>query len=169
MTKMSVRDLHNEIANHLGQISDLFVPGMKLTFMARMVGNNEADVVVSDDNEPEEMIAIVRRRFSLDAPVESVPIPTSTDMARLMLGLSYRYLQENAPENLAGAAPTQPKAQVESIDTPEFGERLADLIDAYRDELNGGPEQPYERARAALIDYIYAWAGSRAGDAVPAK
>jgi hypothetical protein len=73
------------------------------------------------------------------------------------------------PEALVkGAAPTQPKAQVgASIDTPEFCNLLGDLLECYRDELRGGPELRYEKARTALIAHIDAWAGSRAGDAVP--
>lgn len=35
----------------------------------------------------------------------AVPIPTSTDMARMMLALGHRYLKENAPEQLAQPAP----------------------------------------------------------------
>ncbi|MGZ3349639.1 MAG: hypothetical protein ACXU89_11910 [Xanthobacteraceae bacterium] len=65
MAKMSVQELHNEIAAALGQLSDLFVPGMKLSFIARMPGNDEADVLVSDDNRPEEMIALIQRRFEM--------------------------------------------------------------------------------------------------------
>lgn len=64
MAKMTAQELHNEIAAALGKLSDLFVPGMKLSFMARMPGNGEADVLVGDDNEPDEMIALINRRFS---------------------------------------------------------------------------------------------------------
>jgi len=64
MAKMTAQELHNEIAAALGKLSDLFVPGIKLSFMARMPGNGEADVLVGDDNEPDEMIALINRRFS---------------------------------------------------------------------------------------------------------
>jgi len=63
MAKMSVQELHSEIAHALGKLSDLFVTGMKLSFIARLPGNSEADVLVSDDNEADEMIALIRRRL----------------------------------------------------------------------------------------------------------
>jgi hypothetical protein len=63
--------------------------------------------------------------------------------------------------NLSGAAPTQPKAQG-SIDTPEFRALLADFGHNW---TNGDEAQ--KASRAALIDHIDAWAGSRAGDAAP--
>lgn len=61
MPKMSVDELHGEIADALERLSRLFVPGMKLTFIARMPGNGEADVLVSED-EMAEIIALVQRR-----------------------------------------------------------------------------------------------------------
>lgn len=63
MAKMSVQELHNEIAGSLEKLSDLFVSGMKLTFIARFPGNGEADVLVGDDNDAEEIIALIQRRF----------------------------------------------------------------------------------------------------------
>ncbi|TQK10192.1 Lar family restriction alleviation protein [Herbaspirillum sp. SJZ107] len=59
------------------------------------------------------------------------------------------------------AAPTQPKAQVGSIDTPEFSGLLADFGHNW---TNGDEAQ--KASRAAIIAHIDALAGSRAGDAV---
>lgn len=60
------------------------------------------------------------------------------------------------------AAPTQPKAQIGSIDTPEFRALVRKLLTAHNQMINGP-------AGTVLVAHIDAWAGSRAGDAVPAK
>jgi hypothetical protein len=41
-----------------------------------------------------------------------------------------------------------------SIDTAEFRNLLGDMLDAYRKELQGGPQRPYEKARAKFVAYI---------------
>jgi hypothetical protein len=61
MSKMTKQDLHEEICTGLTYLSRLFVPGMKLTFIARLPGNGEADVLVSDD-QMDEIIKLVQRR-----------------------------------------------------------------------------------------------------------
>ncbi len=62
-----VQRLHYQINDALEELSRLFVPGMKLTFIARKPGNDEADVLVGDDFEPDQLIALIRRRFSHEA------------------------------------------------------------------------------------------------------
>lgn len=47
---MRVEDLRLEIGGYLAEIAELFKPGMKLTFIARMPGNDEADVLITDDS-----------------------------------------------------------------------------------------------------------------------
>lgn len=39
---------------------------------------------------------------------ETVPVPTSVDMARLMLGMSYAWLKEHAPEHVPAQEPAIP-------------------------------------------------------------
>lgn len=63
MAKLTVNDLHVEIASTLECLSRLFVPGMKLTFIARLPGNDEADVLVSDD-DMQGISGVVQRRFA---------------------------------------------------------------------------------------------------------
>jgi hypothetical protein len=66
MSKRTVQELHADICDALGDLSELFVPGMKLTFIARFPGNGEADVLVSDDKMP-EIIALVERRIKAES------------------------------------------------------------------------------------------------------
>jgi hypothetical protein len=63
---MTTTELHHEICDALEDLSRLFVPGMKLTFIARFPGNDEADVLVSDDQIP-EIIALARRRADAES------------------------------------------------------------------------------------------------------
>lgn len=61
------------------------------------------------------------------------------------------------------ASPTQPKAQAgASIDTFEFAAALGAIIEAVQDMSN---DEAYNTARAELVAYIDAWAGSRAAPA----
>lgn len=50
-----------EIERHLNEIAPLFKPGMKLTFIARMPGNNEADLLMTID-DLEQIKAVIERR-----------------------------------------------------------------------------------------------------------
>jgi hypothetical protein len=71
-----VQRMHVAVSSALEGISTMFKPGMKLSFIARMPGNPEADVLIGDDQEPLELIALVQRRFAASmisaasAPVE---------------------------------------------------------------------------------------------------
>lgn len=56
---------HEHIANVLaGLAEDVFKPGMKLTFIARLPGNDEADMVVTDDKLAEVAALVQRRRVA---------------------------------------------------------------------------------------------------------
>jgi len=68
MSSANVQRLHREICAALEGLSELFVPGAKLTFIVRFPGNDEADVLVGDDHDAEQLVALVRRRFAASAP-----------------------------------------------------------------------------------------------------
>lgn len=53
---MELINIHAEIANHCGDISDLFKPGVKVTVLVRNTKITDADVLVTDD-EIDLMIA----------------------------------------------------------------------------------------------------------------
>lgn len=60
-----------EVERHLNQISKIFKPGTRLTFIARTPGNNEADVLITIDTEG-ELIELLKRRkaAAIQAKVE---------------------------------------------------------------------------------------------------
>ncbi|MFZ3286585.1 MAG: hypothetical protein WA191_07015 [Telluria sp.] len=61
---MSAGDLkhtHQEVAAALDRLSRLFKPGVKLTFIARTPGNVEADMLVSEDNDFDQLAALIDR------------------------------------------------------------------------------------------------------------
>ena len=68
---------------------------------------------------------------------EAVPVPTSVDMARLMLGLSYRWLKDNAPEHVPAGQPEgeAPQAILQVMEG-EFGEYWMDAEKATFDAAN---------------------------------
>ena len=51
-----------EIERHLNEIAPLFKSGMRLTFIARMPGNDEADFLMTIDDWDEEKAVIERRK-----------------------------------------------------------------------------------------------------------
>ncbi len=61
----SVKDVGAVIERHLNEISRLFVPGMKLTFLARLPGNDGADMLLTID-DPKEIIKAIKRRCGFD-------------------------------------------------------------------------------------------------------
>lgn len=68
------------------------------------------------------------------------------------------------------AAPTQHSAHSGSVDTPKFRELLGEITSAAEVSGRYGGGEGFKDelvATAALIAHIDAWAGSRAGDAVP--
>jgi hypothetical protein len=46
---MKLPEVHAEIAEHCGEISDLFKPGCKVTILVRNPSLKDGDVLVSDD------------------------------------------------------------------------------------------------------------------------
>jgi len=54
--------IRSAIANHCAAIEDLFVPGAKVTVLVRSPGvKGDADVLVTNDTDPEILSAIQRR------------------------------------------------------------------------------------------------------------
>ena len=67
MSQSKVQRMHQQVNDALCDLSELFQSGAKLTFIVRFPGNDEADVLIGDDHEPEELVALVRRRFASSA------------------------------------------------------------------------------------------------------
>lgn len=54
-------EIHEALSRILARhVVPLFVPGIKLTILARLPGNDEADVMVSDDGI-DELMALIQR------------------------------------------------------------------------------------------------------------
>lgn len=66
-----VQRMHAAVSAALEDISALFKPGIKLTFIARTPGNPEGDVLIGDDDDPLELIELVRRRFAVEAEADN--------------------------------------------------------------------------------------------------
>jgi len=49
-----------EVENALNTLAPLFVPEMQLTFIARLPGNDEADILVSNDDF-HELVRLIER------------------------------------------------------------------------------------------------------------
>lgn len=62
MSEVILQQTAMEIERHLNEIAPLFKPGMKLTFIARMPGNNEADFLMSIDDLAQAKAVIERRQ-----------------------------------------------------------------------------------------------------------
>jgi hypothetical protein len=43
-------NLHAQVANHCGEIADLFKPGARVTVLVRNPGLDDGDIVVTDDS-----------------------------------------------------------------------------------------------------------------------
>lgn len=84
-------------------------PGdMFLAWWTSIETDTRKSLLVGAHRDPERLHALLRTAYEADRdqlPPSVVPIATSTDMARMMLALGHRYLQENAPEQLAQPAP----------------------------------------------------------------
>ncbi len=61
MTPGLLAHLHETAGGKLAEIGDLFVPGTKLTLIARQPGKPEQDFVLTDDAIPEAIAALHRR------------------------------------------------------------------------------------------------------------
>lgn len=57
-SNMDLTNLHAEIANHCGEISDLFKHGAKVTVLVRNPGLEDGDVLVTDDQIDFVIIAL---------------------------------------------------------------------------------------------------------------
>lgn len=49
-TRTKIADMQAAVEQHLNQIHEHFIPEVRLTFIARLPGNNEADVLITIDN-----------------------------------------------------------------------------------------------------------------------
>lgn len=137
----------------------------RYVYTAEQVRQGQRDAVAADRSKfPRHMRRCFDEIADLRAQLATLPqggaelVPKSSE-TRMDTGFH--------PGAESAAAPTQPKAQAgASIDTPEFQEKLNDLL---CEERANKAEQASEvdRARAEFIAHIDAWAGSRAGDAVP--
>jgi hypothetical protein len=58
--------LHEIISGHLGHISKVFVPGVKLTFLARHPTNPHAHVLVTEEEDVSNITEAIRR--VMDSP-----------------------------------------------------------------------------------------------------
>jgi hypothetical protein len=59
---MTLKEVAREVNEHLYQISKFFKPEMKITFIARLPGNDNADFVLTIDDLDEAIKALQRRR-----------------------------------------------------------------------------------------------------------
>jgi hypothetical protein len=55
-----IRGVHAEVANHCGDIADLFKPGAKVTILIRNPSQADGDMVVTDDEIDLAMQALQR-------------------------------------------------------------------------------------------------------------
>jgi hypothetical protein len=53
--------LHELVSAHLAQIESVFSCPMKLTFIARREGDNDSDVIVTSEDDLDQVIASVER------------------------------------------------------------------------------------------------------------
>lgn len=65
MTDDKVKLMSYAVSDSLDRLSRLFVPGVKLTFIARYPGNVDCDVFISEDTMP-EVIELIQRRMAED-------------------------------------------------------------------------------------------------------
>lgn len=56
-------ELQREIEVHLERLEELFKPEVRLSFIARLPENNEADILLTRD-DPKEVIKLIERRIS---------------------------------------------------------------------------------------------------------
>jgi hypothetical protein len=61
MSPISMEEIRRIVGSHLAQLSPLFVKDIKLTFIARLPGNQEAELVVTDDPELGEVVKAIER------------------------------------------------------------------------------------------------------------
>ena len=99
--------VYGKICGHLDEIRKSFVPEIKLTFIARLPGNDEADMVVGDDDIDEAIKALERRKEDegTDKPSGSMEVlvmvnngePSTYDGERFISeinGLTFRTVED---------------------------------------------------------------------------
>lgn len=93
MNNMKVHLMHAEVSAALERLSTLFKPGMKISFIARLPGNGEADVLIGDDHDADELIALVRRRFGASTVSASGALAAADDVEEVIDALRYSLQQ----------------------------------------------------------------------------
>lgn len=119
-----VQRMHAAVSAALEGISTMFKPGIKVTFIARAPGNPEGDVLIGDDQDPLELIALVKRRFAdvlpaPAAPAQAAPSERVANMADLLAAL--RAVKEwdiDGWKERGFALPTELRARIQSLVTP---------------------------------------------------
>ena len=78
---MTLSQVHAEIADHCGQIYELFKPGAKVTILVRNHELNDADVLVTDDDIDAVVAALLRLKSHEEKKL------TEGDVLKQQLGL----------------------------------------------------------------------------------
>ena len=133
MNDLKVHLMHAEVSAALERLSKLFKPGMRISFIARLPGNGEADVLIGDDHDADELIALVRRRFGSS----TVSAPEEVRDAALVEGLEMaaRYLDKQRQAVDQDHAYQEPDTGAWVFDRPEteeYSNTLAELADEIR-------------------------------------
>jgi hypothetical protein len=83
LTPQQIRDLNDRIGWLLDKhLAPIFKAGTQLTFLARMPGNDEADVLVTTERDLNDVIAVALRslgRAAVGAGVDAVPRASASD------------------------------------------------------------------------------------------
>lgn len=62
----SIEIVHRSVSNALESLAALFVPEMRLTFIARLPGSDTSDIVVTNDSH-EELARVIQRTVAIAA------------------------------------------------------------------------------------------------------
>lgn len=81
MSEEKVTRMFNEVARHLEEMTELFKGPVKVSFIARFPGFPEQDVLIGDD-EMDEIIALVERRFAAQVANKPALPETPTQEAK---------------------------------------------------------------------------------------
>lgn len=61
MTSAKVQSMHRQVSGALEELSKIFTPDMKLSFIARCTGNPEGEVIIGDDHDFDALVEAVKR------------------------------------------------------------------------------------------------------------
>lgn len=61
---MDLKLVQLRISDHLEKMENMFRPGVKVTFLARTPGNDEADFVMTNDDLSDAINALERRKLA---------------------------------------------------------------------------------------------------------